>query len=142
MRNVISALLALVISLFAVSQTANQKSSAGTTEQEVRTAVAQCLAAGQKGDFASLTKIIADDFIGTTFDGKVIYKDDIVVADGSASFPAAVVQDVEVRTLGDTAVAIGTFVFEQKDAGKLRFTEVWTKRPGGWQLVVAHLSHA
>jgi ketosteroid isomerase-like protein len=142
MRNVISAFLVLVISLFAVSQTANQKGSAATTEQEVRTAVAQCLAAGQKGDFASLTKIIADDFIGTTFDGKVIYKDDIVVADGSASFPAAVVQDVEVRTLGDTAVAIGTFVFEQKDAGKLRFTEVWTKRSGGWQLVVAHLSHA
>lgn len=140
MRSVISLWLVLGIGLFSAAQTTNQRSGAAAAEQEVRAAVARCLAAGQKGDFSILTKIIADDFVGTTFDGKVISKDDIVVTDGSASFPAAVIQDMEVRTLGDTAVAIGAFVFDQKDQGKLRFTEVWTKRPEGWQLVVAHLS--
>ena len=140
MRRFISLLLITGINVFAISQTANPLRGTDT-EQEVKAAVANCLAAGQKGDFSSLTKLIADDFVGTTFDGKLISKDDIVVADGTPSFPAAVIQDLEVRTLGDTAVAIGAFVFDKKDMGTLRFTEVWTKRTGGWQLVVAHLSH-
>lgn len=140
MRRFMFAVLMTGISVFAVSQNTVQPRGAGT-EQEVKAAVARCLLAGQKGDFSTLTNIIADDFVGTTFDGKLISKDDIVPTDGTPSFPSAVIEDLEVRTLGDTAVAIGAFVFEQKDMGRLRFTEVWTKRSGTWQLIVAHLSH-
>jgi ketosteroid isomerase-like protein len=47
---------------------------------------------------------------------------------------------LHVRVYGDTAVAIGALVFKAKQPGTLRFTEVWTKRQAGWQMVAAHLS--
>jgi ketosteroid isomerase-like protein len=140
LRIFISLVLILGLSLLAVAQTTTQKPSATTAEQEVSAAVAKWLASSQEGDFTALRKLVADDFIGTTFSGTVVSKDDVAPQSGGGSFPEGAVQDLHVRVYGDTAVAIGALVFKSQQPGTLRFTEVWTKRPAGWQMVVAHLS--
>jgi len=140
LRTLISLALILGLSLLAVAQTTTQKPSATTAEQEVSAAVAKWLASSQEGDFAALRKLVADDFIGTTFSGQVVSKEDVAPQSGGGSFPEGAVQDLHVRVYGDTAVAIGALVFKSKEPGTLRFTEVWTKRQAGWQMVAAHLS--
>ena len=140
MRIFISLVIISGLSLLAVAQTTNQKPSTPPAEQEVSAAVAKWLASSQEGDFTALRKIVADDFIGTTFSGNVVSKDDVAPQSGGGSFPDATVQDLHVRVYGDTAVAIGALAFKSNQLGTLRFTEVWAKRPGGWQMVAAHLS--
>jgi ketosteroid isomerase-like protein len=140
LRIFISLVLISGLSLFAVAQTTIQKPSTPPAEQEVSAAVAKWLASSQEGDFLSLRKLVADDFIGTTFSGNVISKEDVAPESGGGSFPDGAVQDLQVRVYGETAVAIGALVFKSKQPGRLRFTEVWTKRPAGWQMVAAHLS--
>ena len=139
MRILVTLVMISGLSLFAVAQTTNQKPSA-PAEQEVSAAVAKWLASSQEGDFTALRKLVADDFIGTTFSGEVVSKDDVARQGGGGSFPEGTVQDLRVRVYGDTAVAIGALVFKSKQPGTLRFTEVWAKRQAGWQMVVAHLS--
>ena len=140
LRTFISLVLLSGLSLFAVAQTTTQKPSAPTAEQEVSAGVAKWLASSQAGDFAALRKLVADDFIGTTFSGTVVSKDDVAPQNGGGSFPEGAVQDLQVRVYGDTAAAIGALVFKSQQPGTLRFTEVWAKRPAGWQMVAAHLS--
>lgn len=137
MRVFISIVMISGLSLFAIAQTTNPAPQA---EQEVSAAVAKWLALSQQGDFTALRKIVADDFIGTTFTGQVVSKEDVAPQGGGGTFPEGAVQDLQVRVYGDTAVAIGALVFKSNQAGALRFTEVWTKRQAGWQMVAAHLS--
>ena len=139
LRIFISLVLISGLSLLAVAQTTSQKPSTSSAEQEVSAAVAKWLASSQDGDFTALRKLVADDFIGTTFSGNVVSKDDVAPESGG-SFPEGAVQDLHVRVYGETAVAIGALVFKSKQPGTLRFTQVWTKRPAGWQMVAAHLS--
>ena len=140
LRIFISLVMISGMSLFAVAQTTTQKASTAPAEQEVSAAVAKWLASSQEGDFTALRKLVADDFIGTTFSGEVVSKEDVAPQSGGAPFPEGAVQDLHVRVYGDTAVAIGALVFKSKQPGTLRFTEVWTKRQMGWQMVAAHLS--
>jgi ketosteroid isomerase-like protein len=123
--------------LFSIAQTTNPTPQA---EQEVSAAVAKWLASSHQGDFTALRKLVADDFMGTTFSGQVVSKEDIGPQGGGGSFPEGAVQDLRVQVYGDTAVAIGALVFKSNQPGTLRFTEVWTKRQTGWQMVAAHLS--
>jgi ketosteroid isomerase-like protein len=140
LRILIAMLVVSGLSVFAATQATNQKPATSTAEQEVTAAVANWLDSSQHGNAAALRKLVADDFIGTTFGGAVVYKDDIAPEDGAGSFPDGSVQDLQVRAYGDTAVAIGALVFKTKEPGTLRFTEVWRKNPSGWQMVAAHLS--
>jgi ketosteroid isomerase-like protein len=140
MRILFATLLMSGLTVFAATQATTQKPAPSTAEQEVTSAVANWLASSQHGNAAALRKLVADDFIGTTFGGMVVYKDDIAPEDGAGSFPEGAVQDLQVRAYGDTAVAIGALVFKTKEPGTLRFTEVWHKNPSGWQMVAAHLS--
>jgi ketosteroid isomerase-like protein len=140
MRIVVAVVLIAGLNVFAAAQSSNQKAPTSAAEQEVSAAVAKWLASSQGGDAAGLRKLIADDFIGTTFAGNVVSKYDIAPEDSSGTFPEGTVQELQVRVYGDTAVAIGALVFKAKIPGTLRFTEVWAKRAAGWQMVAAHLS--
>jgi len=140
LRILTSLVLISGLSFFAAGQTTNQKASTAPAEQEVSAAVAKWLASSQDGDFTALRKLVADDFIGTTFSGEVVSKEDVAPQGGGGSFPEGAVQDLHVRVYGDTAVAIGALVFKSNQPGTLRFTEVWTRRQTGWQMVAAHLS--
>jgi len=141
-RNLVWVLLVLGIGGFGVSQSAAKDAMANAAQQEVTAAVTAWNAAAQKGDTAALRRMIDDDFVGTSFSGTLVYKDDIIPEGGGSTFPESLIEGLQVRVFGDTAVAIGAVIFKGGGPGKVRFTQVWAKRGDGWVMVVAHLSRA
>jgi ketosteroid isomerase-like protein len=71
-----------------------------------------------------------------------------VIADfksGSLRFQSITTDDVQWRVYGDTAVETGRSTMNGQDRSKTvprdnRFTRVWVKRQGRWQLVTNHYS--
>ena len=97
------------------------------------------LTADGKGDAASLRRIIADDFIGSSFDGGLLSKEDIIPQSGPGGFAGATPGKTNVRVFGDTAVLFG--VITTSDSKEIRATLVCQKRPQGWQIIAARLTH-
>jgi hypothetical protein len=59
------------------------------------------LAADARGDAASLGKIVADDFIGSTFNGHLLSKQDIIPQGGDpGGFAGATPSESSVRIFG------------------------------------------
>lgn len=97
-------------------------------------------------DPAVIEKAVADDFVGTSPEGKVITKRSLLreAKSSSAPAPATVAHDLDVRFYGaDIAVVVGGAKQTNKDkAGKkivhnFRFTDTWVKRGGQWQCVAS-----
>lgn len=140
MKN-IAILILLVTMATAADGQGTRQAKADTNTQRVAGLVADWFAAEKQNDVGALEKLIGDDFVGTTFGGNLISKGDLVSdGRGPGQWSEGSLQEVEIHSFGDTAAAIGKIVFKDSASGTLRFTEVWTKRATGWQLVVAHLS--
>jgi len=100
------------------------------------------LAADAKGDVTSLRQIISDDFIGSSFEGQVLSKHDIVPEQaGPGGFAGATVGDTNVRVFGDTAVLMGVINMASTPPKQIHVTLVCQKRPQGWQMIAAELTH-
>jgi Domain of unknown function (DUF4440) len=117
--------------------------SMSTSEQELTQLERDWLAADGKGDAASLRRIIADDFIGSSFDGGVLSKQDIIPQGGGpGGFAGATPSETNVRVFGDTGVLMGIINTSGDPQPKqIRVTLVCQKRSQGWQLIAAHLTH-
>jgi len=105
------------------------------------------LRAQDEGDVPALSKIYDDDFVGTTFTGKVLSRSDILPEDEGQRTPKmySVLESVQGRIVndpkGDTAVVIGQAATGEGDnAMRFRFTKVYVQKAGEWKLVAAHLS--
>ena len=100
------------------------------------------LAADAKGDVVGLRRIIADDFIGSSPDGHVLSKSDIIPQGGGpGGFAGATPGATSVRVFGDTAVLMGSIKTAGAPQAKdMRVTLVCQKRPQGWQMIAAHLA--
>ncbi|HYU99098.1 MAG TPA: nuclear transport factor 2 family protein [Pyrinomonadaceae bacterium] len=142
----------LVITLFTAAlatafsqttlKTAEPKDS---SEQAVLQAIQTWLDADERQDRATLDRIIADDFVGTAPRGRMVNKRDIIPEQGTTGGHGLSIsaQDIKVRILGDTAIAVGRGLpktQERRPRPELRFTVVFTKRADRWQMVAAHLS--
>ena len=141
----------LVIALLSVtlaaafSQTQKPAESKDSSEQAVLQAIQTWLEADEHQDRATLNKIIGDDFIGTAPRGRVVNKRDIIPEEGTTGGHGLSItaQDIKVRILGDTAIAIGRGLPKTQGPEarpELRFTVVFAKRADHWQMVAAHLS--
>ncbi len=98
------------------------------------------LAADAKGDAASLGRIIADDFVGSSFSGELLSKQDIIPQEGApGGFAGATSSDTNVRIFGDTAVLMGSINTANPNK-QIRVTLVCQKRGQGWQMIAAHLA--
>jgi ketosteroid isomerase-like protein len=97
------------------------------------------LRAQDEGDVPVLAQMYDDDFVGTTFTGKLLTRGDILPEDQGPIEPKtrSLLEDVQGRTYGDTAVTLG-----QVNSGGMhyRFTKVYVFKDGVWKLVTAHLS--
>jgi ketosteroid isomerase-like protein len=128
----------------ATLRVAQQQATAPTTKPEDQVAQLErdWLAADGKGDAASLRRIIADDFIGSSFDGGVLSRGDIIPQGGGpGGFAGATPSDTNVRVFGDTAVLIGVITPGGSQPKDIRVTLVCQKRPQGWQMIAARLTH-
>jgi len=64
---------------------------------------------------------------------------------GDLKFQSITTDDVQVRVYGNTAVETGRSTMDGQDKGQTvprdtRFTRVWVKQEGRWQLVANHYS--
>lgn len=98
-------------------------------------------------DAAALDRLYAEDFIGIGPSGTVRTKPQVIAdfTSGSLRFQSITADDVQWRIYGDTAVETGRSTMIGQDRGKAvprdnRFTRVWVKRKGRWQLVANHYS--
>ena len=98
-----------------------------------------------KGDVAAFGRFIADYWILTYSDGTLVTKP-MALADlkeGALKIESCRLDDVSVRVYGGTAIVIGMITekskFREEDtSGKRRFTDVFVKRDGRWQVVASH----
>lgn len=100
------------------------------------------LAADGKGDVSSLRRIISDDFIGSSFDGGLLRKGDIIPDnDGPGGFAGAITGETNVRVFGDTGVLMGMINTTAGPQPKqIRIVLVCQKRPQGWQIIAAQMT--
>jgi ketosteroid isomerase-like protein len=104
-------------------------------------------------DLAALDRLYADDIMFTGATGQICNKASILdearrgIAErqkaSGASAPSYEKDDLNVVVHGDTGVAsyrvVVTFRHDGQDlVRRFRTTNVWMKRPAGWQVVAAH----
>jgi ketosteroid isomerase-like protein len=133
--------LFLVVSVSAQSETgkANRNTK---TEQELLKANQEYDTALLRGDAVALDRLYADEFVYTNPDGEIRYKAQQLAftRSGDLKFESAQSSDVKVRVYGKTAVMTGRFNAKGTFKGKTidvreRYTAVWVKQNGRWQLV-------
>ena len=105
-----------------------------TPEQEVTQVEHDWLTADAKGDAASLRRIIADDFMGSSFDGGLLSKQDVIPQGGRpGGFAGATASETSVRVFGGTGVLMGVInTAGDPQPKQIRVTLVCQKRAQDW----------
>jgi len=99
-------------------------------------------------DVSTIQSMMANDFVGVYWDGKVMGKSGVVAQakKDKDTYKSAVNEKLAVRTYGpNIAVVVGTA--HEKGTGKdgkafdrvFRFTDTWVERGGQWQCVAGQL---
>jgi hypothetical protein len=141
-RSIIYAVLFILVNATLSVAQQQPTASASKPDDQVTQLERDWLTADGKGDAPSLRRIIADDFIGSSFDGGLLSKEDIIPqGGGSGGFAGATPSETNVRIFGDTAVLIGVITTGGPQPKEIHATLVWQKRPQGWQIIAARLTH-
>ena len=93
------------------------------------------------GNPSAVIRILANDFIGVSPEGKLYRKAEMVAETATAGkvFASNVIGDVLVRFYGNMAIAQGSETWTRKSGEKGRWvwTDTWLMRNGRWQIVAA-----
>lgn len=113
-------------------------------EQELIKLEKEWADAAQKADVAAMGRFMADDYVGTDFEGTLWDKQKslAVLKSGEDKVSSIVLEDLKARVFGDAAVVTGRAivkeVYKGRDlSGQYRFTDTWVKRGGQWQCVAS-----
>jgi ketosteroid isomerase-like protein len=125
-------------------------STADRTKAELMQLERDIGAANVRRDAAFFERVEAEEFVFTDSGGGVTTKAEDVAGVKAPPNPdvkllAYDVDDMQVRLYGDTAVVTGRVTTRQlvkgeERTGKSRFTDVFVRRDGRWQLVAGHSS--
>jgi ketosteroid isomerase-like protein len=95
-------------------------------------------------DVKTMDRILADDWIGLSFQGKTRTKTDSLadLKSGSSTSQSMELGPMKVRVFGNTAIVTGSdtekSTFNGKDSsGKYVWTDVFVERNGRWQAVAS-----
>ena len=109
--------------------------------QTVIDLVRQRMAAMVAKDYARLEALIGDDLIYTHSSARMDTKASLIGAmqSGATVYTGADPSEVKAQDLGDTVVLTGVARMQVVSNGTpnaftIRFTDVWAKRAGGWQM--------
>ena len=134
-------MIALTLPLTSAAAQSDQNANA---EREVRDMEAQWRRAWLAGDAAALDRIHADDYTAIPNIGTVSTKAEIMadVRRGVFRYSRMEHADMTVRVYGATAVVVGRTVNDGRRgdrdvSGDFRYTRVYVKRDGRWQVVLA-----
>jgi ketosteroid isomerase-like protein len=93
-------------------------------------------------DIATLNEVIADDLVYTHSSARLDTKQSLIgnMQSGSTVYTSVVPSDVKAQDLGDTVVLTGSCRIGVNAGGRpnnfgVRFTDVYAKRGGRWQMV-------
>jgi ketosteroid isomerase-like protein len=93
-------------------------------------------------DIATLNDVLADDLIYTHSSARLDTKQSLIgnMQSGSTVYQSVVPSDVQAQDLGDAVVLTGIARIKVTSGGKpmdfgVRFTDVYAKRGGKWQMV-------
>ena len=117
---------------------------AQSTEQTLKQLEHDWSQASLKKDFATLDKIMADDWVSIDFQGRTITKSETIASlkSGSPATQAAGIGQMKVRVFGDSAIVTGSDTEKSTLKGKAvidkyLWTDVFVKRDGRWQAVAS-----
>jgi ketosteroid isomerase-like protein len=146
--------LVLIVAAFSVAvkaqgssgQSAKDKKTA-SVEEELMKLERDGIEAMKRNDITFMEKLEAPDFLFIDPTGMVHTRDeDLAIArSGDLKIESMNIDEMKVRVYGDTAVVTGQSTvkgaFKTQDiSGKYRWTDVFVKRNGKWQLVNAQLT--
>ena len=93
-------------------------------------------------DIATLNELISDDLIYTHSSARLDTKQSLIgnMESGGTVYTSMVPSDVKAQDLGDTVVLTGTCRIGVNSGGRansfgVRFTDVYAKKGGRWQMV-------
>jgi ketosteroid isomerase-like protein len=132
-----------LVGLLALGSAAkSQAQTTGGTEKAVAALEEQWLQSQKTNNPDLVAPLLADKFVSTGTDGKVMNKAEALADAKATKYVSAEYEDVKVTVFGDTAIATGGFKGKGTDAsGKPmdvheRWTDTWVKMPNGkWQCV-------
>ena len=127
--------------------TRSQAQTTGGTEKAVAALEQQWLQSQKTNNPDLVAPLLADKFVNTGSDGKVLTKAESLATAKATKYDSAAYEDVKVTVFGDSAIATGVFTAKGTDpSGKPldvneRWTDTWVKMPNGkWQCVASHSS--
>jgi ketosteroid isomerase-like protein len=140
--------IAATASLALAQDSFAQPRQTSKAEEEVRQAENARREAILQNDTAALDRLMANSYMATLDAGDVKTKADEIALDreGSRKIESWEASDVVIRLYGNTAVVTGRAAVKDslRDEGMrdftFRFTHVWIKLDGRWQLVARHIS--
>ena len=139
-RSIILGLLSGVLMLSGLA------AKAGTAEEAVIAAENQITKSQQTNNVELQAPLLADKYVSTDEDGKVIVGKEANLADAKlTTFSSTELTDLKVTVFGDTAIATGAFASKGTYQGKPfdsrgRFTDTWVRLNGKWLCVATHIS--
>lgn len=98
------------------------------------------LTAAMQRDTATLQQILADDFVDVTYQGGLRDKADHLHSSLAPGKTRQTLEGLRVRFYGDTGIVTGQNSIVATDGSftaRIRFTDVFVRRGGGWQAVSA-----
>jgi ketosteroid isomerase-like protein len=125
--------------LAAATQMADDEQFLKDTEQQLARAWSQ-------HDRAFIENLLAPEWSVTQADGTMLTRRTVLETFFDAvEFDSNVIDDVTVALFGDTAIVRGRTVVSAKLNGapvnaRIRFTDVFLKRNGRWQVIASHAS--
>jgi ketosteroid isomerase-like protein len=123
------------------SNGASAQQTGSDAEKAVVALEYQWLQADKTNDADMAAAVLADKYVSTGQDGKVVGKPETVAQAKARKYSSAEYEDVKAIGYGDTVVVTGGYKGKGTDSGKpfvehLRWTDTWVKMPGGkWQCV-------
>lgn len=120
-------------------------SSMNDAERDVLKAERDWLDSYVKRDLDAMNRLVADEFVITYQNGVTLTKAEEIARLKSSAEPREAVElsteDVKVRMYGDTAILIGTLLVKRSGSvERSRYTDVYIKRDGRWQVVASQLT--
>ena len=119
-------------------------SQSGGTEKAVAALEQTWLKSQQTNNPDLIVPLLADKFIETGADGKLMDKTAAIAMSKAMKYSSAEYEDLKVTVFGNTAIATGGFKGKGTDASgqsfddNERWTDTWVKMPGGkWQCVAS-----
>ncbi len=143
MRTCLRCVLIVCLLLVSAVVSAQEKSDAAT----VRALELKWTESYKQHNIEILSSLLSDEFVITVEDGSVYSKAGYIShsADSGVHVQVAEMSDLKVRMHGDTAIITGSYHEKGQSNGKPyeyhdRFTDVWIKTAGKWQVVASHYS--